>query len=210
MVKVNVSDALLNGLVGWWKFDETNGTIAYDSSGNGNDGNLTNGPTWTTGKIGGALSFDGVNDYVITDVTTGLNFSVSTWVKTSDNDAHIMGSNGGDSWLFWIDYGELRFELQNGSWNEPTPFSVSSDWTYLTGVFESLDSSAKVYKNGSFQSTKVVLNRVVNDSIISIGKWLTSSSNAVPRHFNGLIDDVRIYDRALSAAEVQALYNLGQ
>ncbi len=51
-----------NGLVGWWKFDETNGTVAYDSSGNGNDGNFTNGPTWTTGKIGGALSFDGVDD----------------------------------------------------------------------------------------------------------------------------------------------------
>ena len=37
----------INGLVGWWKFDEDNGTVAYDSSGNGNDGNLTNGPTWT-------------------------------------------------------------------------------------------------------------------------------------------------------------------
>ena len=211
MVEVLVNTTtLMNGLVAWWKFDETNGTVAYDSSGNSNDGNLTGGPTWTAGKIGGALNFDGVDDYVVTDVTTGLDFSISTWVKTSDNDAHIMGSNGGDSWLFWIDYGELRFELQNGSWNEPTRFAVSSDWTYLTGVFESLDSSARVYKNGSFQSTKVVLNRVVNDSIISIGKWLTSTNNSVPRPFNGLIDDIRIYDRALSAAEVQALYNLGQ
>ena len=50
----------ISGLVGWWKFDEGNGTVAYDSSGNGNDGNLTNGPIWTDGKIGGALSFDGV------------------------------------------------------------------------------------------------------------------------------------------------------
>ena len=58
-VEVKVSDALLNGLVGWWKFDEGSGTVAYDSSGNGNDGNLTNGPTWTTGKIGGALSLMG-------------------------------------------------------------------------------------------------------------------------------------------------------
>ena len=64
IVTVQVSDALINGLVGWWKFDETNGTVAYDSSGNGNDGNLTNGPTWATGKIGGALSFDGVDDYI--------------------------------------------------------------------------------------------------------------------------------------------------
>ena len=62
-VEVKVSDALLNGLVGWWKFDEANGTVAYDSSGKGNDGNLTNGPTWrVNGKIGSAFSFDGVND----------------------------------------------------------------------------------------------------------------------------------------------------
>ena len=47
----------ISGLVGWWKFDEGNGTVAYDSSGNGNDGNLTNGPIWTDGKIGGALLF---------------------------------------------------------------------------------------------------------------------------------------------------------
>jgi len=64
VVGVDINGSLAKGLVGWWKFDETNGTIAYDSSGNGNDGDLTNGPTWVSGKIGGALSFDGVNDYV--------------------------------------------------------------------------------------------------------------------------------------------------
>ena len=64
VVEVVVFDTLMNGLVGWWKFDETNGTIAHDSSGNGYDGNLSGGPTWSTGKIGGALSFDGVDDWV--------------------------------------------------------------------------------------------------------------------------------------------------
>ena len=63
----------ISGLVGWWKFDETSGIVAYDSSGNGHDGNLTNGPTWTTGKIGGALSFDGFDDLVtLGNVTGGL------------------------------------------------------------------------------------------------------------------------------------------
>ena len=93
-VEVKVSNnTLLDGLVAWWKFDETNGSKAYDSSGNGHDGNLSGGPTWATGKIGGALSFDGGDDYVVTDVTTGLDFSVSTWVKTSDNYAHIIHIN---------------------------------------------------------------------------------------------------------------------
>ena len=90
-VEVKVSDALLNGLVGWWKFDEGSGTVAYDSSGNGNNGNLTNGPTWTTGKIGGALSFDGENDYV--DVPSiqsvnggGVTFAV--WIKPTHFDTY--------------------------------------------------------------------------------------------------------------------------
>ena len=81
-VEVKVSDSLQNGLVGWWKFDEGSGTVAYDSSGNGNDGNLTNGPTWATGKIGGALSFDGVDDYVELDnFELGGEMSFSVWVR---------------------------------------------------------------------------------------------------------------------------------
>ena len=64
-VEVKITSALLNGLVGWWKFDEGSGTVAYDSSGNGNDCNLSGGPIWTAGKIGGALTFDGQDDYVL-------------------------------------------------------------------------------------------------------------------------------------------------
>ena len=51
VAQIDVNGSLTEGLVGWWKFDETEGNIAYDSSGNGNDGNLTNGPTWTEGKL---------------------------------------------------------------------------------------------------------------------------------------------------------------
>ena len=55
VAQIDVNGSITEGLVGWWKFDETEGTVAYDSSGNGNDGTLTNGPTWTAGKFGGAL-----------------------------------------------------------------------------------------------------------------------------------------------------------
>ena len=88
-VEVKISDALLNGLVGWWKFDETNGTVAYDSSGNGNDGNLTNGQTWTSGKIGGALSFDGSSDRVKLphNILNGqIDVTVSFWFLESQNN----------------------------------------------------------------------------------------------------------------------------
>ena len=76
-----------DGLVGWWKFDETSGTVAHDSSGNGNDGSLNNGPSWITGKIRGALSFDGMNDYVLIPATSDLDLAhlnISAWIYTSD------------------------------------------------------------------------------------------------------------------------------
>src|SRR6266498_470903 len=59
-----VGAQLQNGLVGYWSFDDGTGTIAGDSSGNDNTATLINGPIWTSGEIGGALSFDGVDDYV--------------------------------------------------------------------------------------------------------------------------------------------------
>jgi len=72
-------------LVGLWHFDEGTGTTAADSSGNNNNGTLVNGPTWTTGKVGGALSFDGVDDYASLG-TSGMPsgsqpFSISVWMK---------------------------------------------------------------------------------------------------------------------------------
>src|SRR3989338_1965645 len=73
------AQAQTSGLVGYWTFDEGAGTTANDSSGNNNTGTLTNGPTWTTGKIGQALNFDGSDDYVKIPGTATLmsNFSVS-------------------------------------------------------------------------------------------------------------------------------------
>jgi acylphosphatase len=73
-----------NGLVGYWKLDENTGTSAADLSGNGNTGTLTSGPTWSTGKFGAALSFDGVNDVVsmgnVMNIGTN-NATFSAWIK---------------------------------------------------------------------------------------------------------------------------------
>lgn len=99
---------LSNGLVGYWKMDEGSGITTVDSSGNGNDGILTNGPTWIQGKLDRAISFDGVDDYMNSNLDVSWNntnsLSISFWIKpnnTSDT-AGILGKIYPDwEWAFY-------------------------------------------------------------------------------------------------------------
>src|SRR3990167_8305115 len=96
---------ITTGLAGHWKFDETSGTSASDSSGNNNTGTLTNGPTWTAGKIGGALSFDRVDDYVHIQQSNILKplsaITFTTWIKpnpgTNSSGSTILSWDGGSA-----------------------------------------------------------------------------------------------------------------
>ena len=106
---------LTDGLIAYWTFDDE-GDIAYDLAGT-NHGTLMNGPTWTTGQIGGALSFDGDDDYVeIGDIggtddlaLAGSNFTISSWIKpnlTGDRHQRIVdksnGGNGANGYAFLV------------------------------------------------------------------------------------------------------------
>ncbi|MDC1006276.1 kelch repeat-containing protein, partial [Opitutales bacterium] len=210
-----------DGLVGWWKFDEGSGTVAYDSSGNGNDGNLTNGPTWATGKIGGALSFDGVNDYVLIPATSDLDLqtlSISSWVYSSNyvQDGFIFektaDGNLNSQYNLFFQNSELRFRVKpiNSSYSDTkVDQSILSGWSFITSSYNS--SKRKLFVNGQLVASNDFNETIATNpnGISLIGAYaLNSIGNNY--FFNGLIDDVRIYDRALSAAEVQALYNLGQ
>jgi hypothetical protein len=218
LVEVSVKDRLLDGLVGWWKFDEGSGTVAYDSSGNGNDGNLTNGPTWTIGKIGGALSFDGTNDYVKIGASSVFDLqriSISAWVKSDNfsNSGFIFEktTNGSvnSQYALFFENG-LRFRNEVGA--DDVSFSVSSvGWLFVTSTYDG--TRKKLFTNG-LERNQVTWTGTIPTSpsgVSAIGGFSqTSHENWSNYIFNGLIDDVRIYDRALSAEEVQALYNLGQ
>jgi hypothetical protein len=216
VVEVLISDALLNGLVGWWKFDETNGTVAYDSSGNGNDGNLTNGPTWTSGKIGGALSFDGVDDWVrLRNFEWGGDISITTWIKYDTlKFARIIdfgnGSNA-DNILFGSGsnpHNELWFHIRRGNSSQGTDASnslYSGSWLHLVGIVNN-QNQAVIYRNGEV----IIIGSTWTPSTLTRTKQYIGKSNWDEEYLHALVDDLRIYDRALSAAEVQALYNLGQ
>jgi hypothetical protein len=220
-LEVLVTDMILDGLVGWWKFDETSGTVAYDSSGNGNNGNLANGPTWVTGKIGGALSFDGVDDYFeVSSRTWGIDnlLSLSLWYKiesTTSGTAFSLGSSPYDNETLLLFSSNIKFyhHKSGGNYALLQASSQLSLWSHFVGLFYNgfASDQMKLFVNGnsvdaeySTSGSPALLSDIENRKL-RIGRRVDNSG-----FYKGLIDDVRIYNRALSATEVQALYQLGQ
>jgi hypothetical protein len=208
-----------NGLVGYWRFDEGNGTVAGDSSGNSNNGTLENGPLWIDGKHGTALRFDGLDDYVkVPDnstfhVTSGLTLEV--WVKVS-------GSTGDHQVVltkWYPDVNGYTLELQpdgltpqfvviaSGCVTLVSSIKISFDsWTHIVGTYDG--ATVKIYVNGSLTgSQETTGNIVTSNQLLCIGSH--SPSNPGDRNwFKGTIDNVMIYNRALSEEEVLAHYIL--
>ena len=140
---------LKDGCVLWLQFDEEKGDVAYDQSGKGNNGDI-HGATRVKGKIGGALSFDGVDDYVRTpSINVGSNFSVFGWVKLvgTQKSYPILAANknsGGtaNGWSVWVKATQLKWESGNGTNGECIGSTGFSD---ITGTFA---HTGFVYKDG--------------------------------------------------------------
>ncbi|MHC4083985.1 MAG: LamG-like jellyroll fold domain-containing protein, partial [Planctomycetota bacterium] len=207
------------GLIAHWKFDEGNGSIAYDSAGT-NDGTIY-GAAWTTGQLGGALNFDGVDDYVDMADTVknylGRNYTVSAWIKanTISNNKAILSyrhSTEGNPVLFSLGqyYTNVDFAVRDNSHNLAQPAFVDAitteTWYHVAGVRE--ENVLNIYVNGvSGIPDSEAFGAIIPDNLkIGATQW---GGNPVSDHFNGAIDDVRIYNRALSAGEVEQLYAYG-
>ncbi|HJW96941.1 MAG TPA: LamG domain-containing protein [archaeon] len=209
-----------------WKFDETSGIIASDSSWNGNTGTLVNGPVWTAGKIGNSLSFDGTNDYITVanesnfDFERTSSFSVSAWIKTSvSNDRVIISKETAASpysgWAFYVQPSSVRVHITN-TWgsNYISKFGgVDIDnnvWHHVafTYIGSSLASGVNIYIDGNLSngavSSDTLSATILNDQAPQIGAYPSPGG-----FFSGLIDEVRIYNRALSQEEILSLYNSG-
>jgi len=208
------------GLVGYWSMNEGTGTVAGDGSGNGNRGTLTNGPTWVDGKRGKALNFDGSND-TVSLANLGVNTAasakntVSFWMYK-----RVGGGTANYSMPFGFNSYDLTFNSDSNSFGFNTRNSdvlgVSSDgllnrWVHVVGVFFNGTPSSTnndLYIDGVRQTITLLQGSSVSRSVSSganISGWFYDSNYK----FNGLIDDVRVYNRALSATEIQALYNTG-
>lgn len=206
------------GLVGYWNLSEGSNTIAFDTSGNGNNGtwngSTTNSSYYTGGIVGSyAGEFNGVNDYVniatssIWAPTTGL--TVSAWVDPSSlpNPAsRVVGNftSGGLGYALSPAVGTPRLLLGNGSITTLSGSSntlIINSWQLLTGTWDG--TTAKLYLNGTFQTSTAFTGLAY-----SATAPLLISRDALNSQyfFAGSINDVRIYNRALSAAEIKALY----
>jgi len=199
-----------------WSFDEGSGTTAYDSSGNGNNGTLVNGPTWTTGKVGGALNFDGVDDYV--DLVTGpilgtSNFTFMAWARYQNvnggggNPQSVIANATYSCWGPSIteDWGSLKFYLAITSSFSPVSISsILNQFKYL--VYVNTGSSVKGYIDGTLTGSSTHSGMNLTSGIWRIGYHGACTGTVTP--FNGIIDEVRIYNRALSDAEIKRQYEL--
>ncbi|QQR78684.1 MAG: VCBS repeat-containing protein [Candidatus Moraniibacteriota bacterium] len=201
------------GLIGHWKFDEGTGTTTSDASSNGYSGTLTNGPAWTTGKVGSALNFDGANDYVNMGSQTGLrlpgSFTLAAWVYpttlSGDRDIITKVNPSSSEYHFQVTDNKLQLGFSNGSNNwyyyeVPTTGMSLNAWSHVAGVFDDAGNVMRIYINGVAQGSKAVTaSPVVGTSQVRVGMGWNGQS------WKGKIDDARIYSRALSASEITAL-----
>ncbi len=215
-------------LIAYWKFDENTGTTASDSSGTGKNG-IINGAVWTTGKSGSALQFDGVNDYVSAgSIASGVSGTAMAWIKPSgdhDSQQYIMSggeSGGGDINTRYAIF--ARVDCPNGEWgtriaNGASYQLVCSGQAYNSvnfpaGVWKHLavtysGSSVSFYNNGQLiRYVAQTVSGAGNSQPFSIGRF-GAYSGPTKFYFNGTIDEVKIYNRALTDSEIQAEYNLG-
>jgi len=210
MTFAGVTKAADPNLVGRWKFDETSGTIAADSSGNGIDGELVGDPQWVPGKINGALEFDGNGDYVncgnVPELQIQNQITMACWIKVATftrNWATILSM--GDS-SYRLGRGESNFALHmgmNGVTSSPYAWfdgrtTVNDDqWHHVTGVYDGTE--ARIYIDGVLDNSQAATGQI-NASGFPL--YIGENAQATGRYWNGLIDDVRIYNRAISEEEI--------
>jgi hypothetical protein len=210
-----------SGLVGYWSFDEGAGTTAYDSSGNGNNGTLINSPVWSAGKYGSALTFDGTTNYVEmsnSSVLNNANFTIEAWIfinaDVNQTQARIVSKQetGSKSYSFDIfgnGYGgstgnQLLLSIGTGAtWINflSTTHLSNRTWYHVAGTQEG--TSSKIYINGQLDKNGTTATQTTdNNGVLTVG-CQKQTGTSTTFFFNGTIDDVRIYNRALSQQEIQ-------
>ncbi len=208
------TDVVIPSIVGLWKMDEGSGNVVHDATDNHNDGTI-HGATWVDdSERGTVLSFDGSNDYLLVssfnpsqEIGNGNSYTQSVWFyQNSDTSKQALIGHMGR--FYFINEGSYNFRVGWGNQYTNT-FTLSTSpvnrWNHLVAVCDASSNTIKVYQDGVLVHThNYTGNKTFNAHTMAIGGFAGGSCA-----FNGLIDEVAIYNRALSPEEIQQHYKEG-
>lgn len=210
----NFTSLVPDGLISYWPFDEGAGNQTVDPVG-GLDGRLEGLPTWSKGKVGGAMSFDGIDAYIaIPTLYLYSDFSISAWVRLRgpiDNSQVLAGMDDSCN----LNFAQKQFRLYSGalpltvdtlgkpSWDEVIGKTVQVPDVWSHVAITRKNGDLQVYQNGNLDGTGT-WNGVFLFNRIGRGFRLTAGIRSIT-HLHGDIDEFRVYNRALTLAEVSAL-----
>jgi len=224
-IKSNTSPSLSSKLIAYYKFDEGSGNTIFDSTSNENNGNIGSGvssPSWTNnGKIGKGIQFNdkniaiNMNNPSILNMTTN-NFTVSNYYYGFDTGYNTIIEKRGtglNGFFYVVNYpssGKVSIFLNDGGSQKVYNFTSANininNWYQLTTTINRQTNEAKLYINGKYIQTvniSATTGSLISDGAFRIGYDLGGST------FNGLIDEVKIYNSALTDDEVKQDYNQG-
>jgi hypothetical protein len=224
-VNTSQTNKLTDGLVGFWSFDGQGVNLSdssaevKDASGNGNNGDAKNGASPSIGRIGQGYAFDGVDDYLeINGIPVGPSITVSLWAKSSQDtwsDTELFSARQANGFILHADSGDDQMQayvIDNAD-NDFTQIGTSGSfnitrWHHYVITYDGAKDTGKLYVDGNqeAQNTSMSLSRS-SDSILA--RVARGTEGTTGRYVESELDNIRIYDRALSASEVDKLYQLG-
>ncbi|MEN6427966.1 MAG: sugar-binding protein [Phycisphaerales bacterium] len=206
-------------LVAWWKLDEKEGRTAADSSGNGYDATVQGDPDWqpSGGKVGGAIALGGDGDFLDNDDESAFDFmggvTVAAWIKVNafDKPWQAIVTKGDTAWRIQRNNETSTLEFACSGLNVASGSQYGSlygtrdirqgEWLHTAGVYDG--KRMFLYVDGEIDASQEASGVIgQNDSSLQIG----SNTEMGDRFFNGLIDDVRVYNYGLPEAQVKELY----
>jgi hypothetical protein len=216
LLLTNYAKAADPDLAAYWKFDEGSGTTAYDSSGNGNDGVFNGDPQWVAGKYGGALSFNG-DDYldcgngdslqIQDEITMSCWFKIDAFLNTWEaffakgDDSYRASRGDGSGNATHMGISGTSTGGGNG-WFNGTVIVTDGQWHHYASTYDGAEG--KIYIDGVLDVTSPGTGQI---NISSYDFYIGENAQATGRFYNGLLDEVRIYSRALTDSEIVDVMN---
>lgn len=192
-----------------WKFEEGSGITAFDSSGNAYNGTIVNSPAWTIGKYGSALGFTAANNnYLNAGSTINLankSFTVEAWIKedASQNNyilTQTAGISNNNVLHFYMGYNDsIACSFYNNDLSSTLTFSYDTNWHHVACTFDVTNRARKIYFDGVLAGSDTATANYQGSGTLKIAGAYTTNNNA----FEGVIDDVRIYNYARTQAQIQ-------